>query len=160
MTVIFKSASGVTMMALLPPNSKMLRPNRSATAAPTLRPMAVDPVAEIKGILESEVIHWPTSAVPVTMVLIPSGRLLAVATWFHKYWHATAHKGAFSEAFHTTTSPHTQARAAFQLHTATGKLKALMTPTMPNGCHCSIMWWLGRSLWMVRPVNCRDKPTA
>ena len=33
-----KSASGITMMALLPPNSKMERPNREATADPMDRP--------------------------------------------------------------------------------------------------------------------------
>ena len=31
------------------------------------------------------------------------------------------------------------ASMAFQLHTATGKLKAEMTATSPNGCHCSYM---------------------
>ena len=43
------------------------------------------------------------------------------------------------------------AMAAFQLHTATGKLNALMTPTTPSGCHCSNMRWSGRSDAMVRP---------
>ena len=31
------------------------------------------------------------------------------------------------------------ASAAFQDQTATGKLKALMTPMGPSGCHCSYM---------------------
>ena len=33
--------------------------------------------------------------------------------------------------------PQIAARNAFQLHTATGKLNAVITPTIPNGCHCS-----------------------
>ena len=36
-------------MALLPPNSKIVLPNRWATTSATRRPMAVDPVNEIKG---------------------------------------------------------------------------------------------------------------
>ena len=64
---------------------------------------------------------------------------------------AMAVSGVRSDGFHRVASPHTAARAAFQLHTATGKLNALMTPTTPNGCHCSLMWWSGRSLCMVSP---------
>ena len=37
------------------------------------------------------------------------------------------------------------ARNAFHDQTATGKLKALMTPTTPSGCHCSNMRCFGRS---------------
>ena len=40
---------------------------------------------------------------------------------------------------------------AFHAQTATGKLKAVMTPTSPSGCHCSIMRCFGRSDAMVRP---------
>ena len=46
----------------------------------------------------------------------------------------------------------TPARKAFQAQTATGKLKALMTPITPRGCHCSIMRCLGRSLCRVGPL--------
>ncbi len=42
-------------------------------------------------------------------------------------------------------SPQTSASAAFQAHTATGKLNAEMTPTTPSGCQVSIMRWPGRS---------------
>ena len=44
-----RSADGATMMALLPPSSRIERPNRSATTGPTLRPIAVLPVALITG---------------------------------------------------------------------------------------------------------------
>ena len=43
------------------------------------------------------------------------------------------------------------ASAAFHDHTATGKLNAVITPTTPSGCHCSISRWCGRSDAMVRP---------
>ena len=65
----------------------------------------------------------------------------------------------FSDGFQTTASPQTRASAVFHDHTATGKLKALITPTTPSGCHCSIIRWPGRSEAIVRPNSCRDRPT-
>ncbi len=50
-----------------------------------------------------------------------------------------------------TGSPQTKAIAVFQDHTAAGKLKALITPTTPNGCHVSISRWPGRSEVIVLP---------
>jgi hypothetical protein len=50
---------------------------------------------------------------------------------------ATPHRGTLLDGFHNVESPHTAAKAEFQLHTATGKLKAVITPTTPSGCHCS-----------------------
>ena len=64
---------------------------------------------------------------------------------------ASALSGVRSDGFHTTGSPQTRAMAVFQDHTATGKLKAEMTPTTPNGCQVSISRWPGRSEGMVRP---------
>src|SRR3546814_4610923 len=46
-------------------------------------------------------------------------------------WTANAVSGAFSDGFQTTESPQTNASAEFQHQTATGKLKAEMTPTGP-----------------------------
>ena len=57
----------------------------------------------------------------------------------------------YQDGFHTTESPQTKARAAFQDHTATGKLKAEMTPQTPSGCQVSIIRWSARSVAMVRP---------
>src|SRR5947208_2583039 len=53
-------------------------------------------------------------------------------------------RGVFSDGFQTRVSPQTSASMAFQAHTATGKLKAVMMPIAPSGCHCSIMRWAGR----------------
>ncbi len=64
---------------------------------------------------------------------------------------ASAVSGVFSDGFHTTGSPHTKASAAFQDHTATGKLKAEMTPQTPSGCQDSIIRCAGRSVAMVLP---------
>ena len=60
---------------------------------------------------------------------------------------ASAVSGVFSDGFHTTGSPQTSARAAFHDQTATGKLKAEITPTdaerMPS-LHHPVVGALGR----------------
>ena len=76
---------------------------------------------------------------PMITQLMPSGRPLARNTSLTMFWQAMAHSGVLLDGFQTTVSPQTQASAEFQAQTATGKLKALMTPTTPRGCHCSIM---------------------
>ena len=59
---------------------------------------------------------------------------------------ASAVSGVFSDGFHTTVSPQTRASAAFHDQTATGKLKAEMTPhdaeRMP-GFHHAVLGALG-----------------
>ncbi|MNF89498.1 hypothetical protein D3C84_720270 [compost metagenome] len=55
-------------------------------------------------------------------------------------WQARAVKGVFSDGFHSTALPQTSAKEVFQAHTAAGKLNALITPTMPSGCHVSRIW--------------------
>ena len=64
---------------------------------------------------------------------------------------AIADSGVFGDGFQSVMSPQMAAMKLFQAHTATGKLKAEITPTMPIGCHCSYMRWPGRSECMVRP---------
>ena len=59
-TTTFKSAVGVIIIALFPPNSNKDFPKRSATLAPTILPMRVDPVADTRGTLMSVVIISPT----------------------------------------------------------------------------------------------------
>ena len=60
-TVIFKSALGVTIIALFPPSSYKLFPNLLATVEPTILPILVEPVADIRGIRSSVVKYSPTS---------------------------------------------------------------------------------------------------
>ena len=101
--------------------------------------MAVDPVAETSGMRSSSASCTARSAPPSTSSKSPSGtspkrsaarRRSAVV--------AIAVRGVRSEGFQITGSPQTSASAAFQLHTATGKLKALITATGPSGCHVSV----------------------
>ncbi len=71
----------------------------------------------------------------------------------NRAWQASAVSGVFSDGFQITGLPQTSANAVFQAQTATGKLKALITPTTPSGCQLSRMWWPGRSEAMVKPYN-------
>jgi hypothetical protein len=64
---------------------------------------------------------------------------------------ATAQSGVGDAGFQMVVSPHTAAMSAFHAHTATGKLKAVMQPTGPSGCHCSNIRWPGRSECIDRP---------
>lgn len=52
------------------------------------------------------------------------------------------------------------AMALFHPYTATGKLKAVMTPTTPRGFQFSIKTWPGRSEGSTDPPTIRDNPTA
>ena len=148
-----RSAVGLTIMALLPPSSRMLRPNRDATRGPTMRPIRVEPVAETIGTSRESTSASPIAAPPMTHCTRPSGaslpkRLSARSTIRIV---ASAVSGVFSEGFQMTGSPQTSASAAFQHHTATGKLNAEITAQGPIGCQVSIIRWPGRSDAMVRP---------
>ena len=65
-------ASSATMMALLPPSSRMVRPKRPATVCATCRPMAVEPVNEISGSRSSCSMASPmVRPEPITRVKMP-----------------------------------------------------------------------------------------
>ena len=68
--------------------------------------------------------------------------------------------GVVGEGFQIIVSPATAAIAAFHDHTATGKLNAVMIPTVPSGCHCSRIVCSGRSECIDSPYSMRDCPTA
>ena len=124
-------------------------------------PMTVEPVAETSGSRGSSASWRARSAPPMTTSSSPSGASPnAAAARRSSDWQASAVSGVRSLGFHTTGSPHTSASAEFQLHTATGKLKALITPTGPSGCQVSSMRCPGRSDAIVRPNSCRERPTA
>src|SRR2546430_7991951 len=101
--------------------------------------MLTDPVADTNGILGSSDNFWPTVLrSPRSKVKIAGSTPVSRQTRSQILVTAIAVSGVFSEAFQTVASPQTAASAAFHDHTATGKLKALMTAMTPNGCHCSI----------------------
>ena len=68
-----RSAEGATTIALLPPSSRIGRPNRAATFGPTIEPMRVEPVAETIGTRLEETSASPIAAPPMTICARPSG---------------------------------------------------------------------------------------
>ena len=128
-------------------------------AARPARPMAVEPVAETTGTRGSSTRISPISRPPISTSDRPSGaspkRAIARST---SACVASAVSGVFSDGFQTTGSPQTKASAAFQDQTATGKLKAEITPQTPSGCQVSIMRWSGRSVAMVSAVELARQP--
>ena len=152
-TAMSRSAEGATIIALLPPSSRIGRPNRAATFGPTIEPMRVEPVAETIGTRFEATSASPIAGPPMTSWARPSGasgpkRLRARSKIFIV---ASAESGVFSDGFQITGSPQTSASAAFQDQTATGKLKAEMIAHGPSGCQVSVMRWPGRSEAMARP---------
>ena len=67
-----RSAVSSIIMALLPPNSNIVLPKRWETTSATRRPMAVDPVNEIKGNRLSLSMHSPiVDPLPIIKLNIP-----------------------------------------------------------------------------------------
>ena len=114
--------------------------------------MAVLPVALTNGTNAWSASCSPTGRRPISSCEIAAGAPgVSAITSLISRCSASAVSGVFSEGFHSTVSPQTSARAAFQAHTAIGKLNAVITPTGPSGCQRSFRWWPGRSEAMVRP---------
>ena len=124
------------------------------------RPIRQLPVAEISGSRRSSIIRSPTSAASPTQRLKTPAQPFAAATRLTMFCTAIAVSGVSGDGFQIIVSPQTAASSAFQAQTATGKLNAVMTPTGPSGCHCSNIRCSGRSLAIVSPWSCRDRPTA
>ena len=161
-TAMSRSAEGATIMALLPPSSRMARPKRAATVGPDDAAHAgraggrddghagrADQRLADLGAADDELRRGRRAR-------RRSGRGRGRAIFVQ----AIAVSGVFSDGFQITGSPQTSASAAFHDQTATGKLKAVTTAQGPSGCQVSAMRWPGRSEAMVRPWSWRDRPTA
>ena len=116
----------------------------------TFRPTRVEPVKEISGSLRSAASPAPSSPPPTSRLKTPETPWSSI-TRFAMFCTATEQSGVCSDGFQITGSPQTVATAAFQDQTAMGKLKAVMTPMGPSGCHCSNIRWPGRSDAIVSP---------
>lgn len=133
------------MVALLPPNSSKTLPNLSSTFLLTILPTLLDPVNDNKGILESLLIDSPISAPPCKTVRIFGFILFFFKTSPIILAVAIVTKDEDGAPFQLTVSPQIQAIAAFHAKTALGKLKAVITPTVPSGFHVYIIKCSGRS---------------
>ena len=65
-TAMSRSAEGATIIALLPPSSRIGRPKRAATLGPTIEPMRVEPVAETIGTRFDATSASPIAGPPMT----------------------------------------------------------------------------------------------
>mmetsp|Transcript_19598 Transcript_19598/g.55125 ORF Transcript_19598/g.55125 Transcript_19598/m.55125 type:complete len:251 (+) Transcript_19598:782-1534(+) len=155
-----RSASSMTVTALLPPSSRMLRPKRPATVVATSRPMAVLPVKEINGRRPSDAMAFPTSAPPQHSVAIPPSYPFSTRTSAIIFCVAIDTKFVDGAPFQIWVFPQTRLMEAFQPATALGKLNAVIIPMAPRGFQVSRRAWSGRSLGTSCPGICRERPTA
>ncbi len=124
---------------------------RRATLTPTSRPTQVEPVKDIR-LTRVSLTNFSARSWSWAMKLRKiGGKPPASSASLQIFCTATPHSATFLEGFQTVTLPQMAAMKAFQAHTATGKLKAEMTPTTPSGCHCSYIRCSGRSECMVKP---------
>ena len=139
-------ASSITIIALLPPNSRMHLPNLLPTTSPMRCPILQLPVALISLTLWSLIKLSPIVAPrPTIREKTAFGISFFSITFWTIFVTAIAVRGAFEDGFHIIASPQTEAIKAFQAHTATGKLKDVIIPIVPSGCHCSYILCLGLS---------------
>jgi hypothetical protein len=114
-----------------------VRPKRCATTCADALAHAAGAGREISGTRLSATRRSPTtSSVPITRRKTP-GWPIAVGDRSAIALLAMAVSGAMRLGFQRMVSPQTAASIAFHAQTALGKLKAVMTPMGPSGCHCS-----------------------
>ena len=126
----------------------------------TILPTFVDPVNEINGILLSSVIFCPIYTLPIATV-----NTLGLILFFYRISPITVAQAlvireALGAGFQHIKSPQIIAIAAFHPKTAHGKLKAVMTPTIPNGFQTSIIKCSGLSEFKTLPPIVLDNPQA
>mmetsp|Transcript_41780 Transcript_41780/g.118493 ORF Transcript_41780/g.118493 Transcript_41780/m.118493 type:complete len:231 (+) Transcript_41780:1029-1721(+) len=125
------------------------------------RPVLVDPVNDTSATLLSVTIRSPTvGPSPVSRQNTPAGRPFLSSTRATIFVTATDVSGVVSAPFHTLQLPQTRDMDRFHPRGATGKLKAVMMPTVPSGCQHSINAWPGRSEGKTLPSSCLLMPTA
>lgn len=126
----------------------------------TILPIFVDPVNDTNGILLSCDIFCPISALPWTTVNTFGFILFFCKTLAIILEVAIVTNDVDGAPFHVITSPHINAIAAFQPKTAHGKLKAVITPTIPNGFQTYIIKCYGLYELNTEPPIVLDNPHA
>ena len=159
LNAIYRLASGKMMVALFPPSSSKVLPNLSSTFCLIILPTLVEPVNDINGILLSSVIFWPTSTPPWTTVNTFGFILFCSRTSLMILAVAIVTIEVVGAPFQIMRSPQIKAMAAFHPKTAQGKLKAVITPTIPTGFQISIIKCSGLSELKIEPLNYRLKDT-
>ena len=137
MIVKSKSAEGQTIAALLPPSSRRSLPNLSATIGANSLPILVLPVAETRLILASSHIDTASALAPSRIKIKSENSPLTLS---QACFIPFAQSFEWGLGFQIILLPHTAAKQKFHAKTAMGKLKAVIHPTTPIGCHnsCSL----------------------
>ena len=123
-------ASSKTMLAALPPSSRVTFFFDPATALAIARPTSVEPVKATLSTSAWETIAWPVAPAPVTMLTTPGGRS---ACWQISA-NSSAVSGVVSAGLSTTVLPHASAGAIFQASIRNGKFHGITWPATPSGC--------------------------
>lgn len=100
------------------------------------------------------------STPPCTTVRILGLSLFFARTYPIIFADAIVIKDAVGAPFQQTRLPQIKAIAAFHPKTAQGKLKAVMTPTIPRGFQTYIMKCCGLSELKIEPPIVLDNPQA
>mmetsp|Transcript_4872 Transcript_4872/g.12485 ORF Transcript_4872/g.12485 Transcript_4872/m.12485 type:complete len:256 (-) Transcript_4872:96-863(-) len=155
------SAEGMTRMALLPPSSRTVRPQRSPTTRWACWPTLVEPVKDTRLTRSSWSMASPTSA-PRPWQMTETAGLMEFfwSTSVMIFCVAMETREEDSAPLRIWVLPQTSETAEFQPQTAWGKLKAVMIPTVPRGFQHSRTEWLVRSDGRIWPGSWRLMPQA
>ena len=128
-TVSSIGASSKTILAALPPSSKVTLLFVGATARAIIFPTSVDPVNAILSIPGWLTIRAPVEPSPVTILTTPAG---SSACW-HTSANNNAVSGVDSAGFRTTVFPAASAGATFHANINNGKFQGIICPATPSG---------------------------
>ncbi len=123
-------ASSKTMLAALPPNSRVTRLSVPATVRAIDLPTSVDPVNATLSMSWWAIRARPVSPAPVMMLTTPGGRS---ACWQISA-NSSAVSGVVSAGLSTTVLPQASAGAIFQDSISSGKFHGITCPATPSGC--------------------------
>ncbi len=122
-------ASSKTMLAALPPSSRVTFLSLPATARAIALPTSVDPVKATLSTSGCDTMARPVSPAPVTMLTTPGGRS---ACWQISA-KSSAVSGVVSAGFSTTVLPQARAGAIFHASISSGKFHGMTWPATPSG---------------------------
>ncbi len=122
-------ASSKTMLAALPPSSRLSRFGVPATARAISRPTSVEPVNATLSTSPCSTSACPVPPAPVTMLTTPGGRS---ACWQISA-KASAVSGVVSAGLSTTVLPQASAGAIFQASISSGKFHGMTWAATPSG---------------------------
>ncbi len=122
-------ASSKTMLAALPPSSRVARVRVPAMERAMALPTPVEPVKAILSMPSCSTNACPVGPAPVMMLTTPGGRS---ACW-HTCANSSAVNGVVSAGLRTTVLPVARAGAIFHASISSGKFHGMICPTTPTG---------------------------